>query len=445
MRYFGTDGFRGKANEGLDVEHAYKIGRFVGWYYGARQERKARVVLGKDTRRSSYMFESALVAGLVASGADAYMLHVIPTPGVSYETLDGRFDCGIMITASHNPFTDNGIKLVNSEGYKMDEDVLERIEDYIDDKVEVPLATGDAIGCTVDYMQGRNRYIASLIASANFSLQGVKVGLDCANGAASSVAKPVFDALGADVRVISNAPDGFNINVDCGSTHIERLQRHVVEQGLDVGFAYDGDADRCLAVDERGRTVDGDLILYICGKYLHKHGRLAAGTIVPTVMSNYGLFKAFDEASLSYVTTDVGDKNVYACMRENGYSLGGEQSGHIIFGDIERTGDGIMTSLRIMEVIRAERETLSQLAAPVRLYPQQLVNVRVADKAAAMESVNVKEAVREAEEFLGGNGRVLVRASGTEPLIRVLAEAPEDALCTQANDIVVRALEPFGV
>lgn len=445
MRYFGTDGFRGKANEGLDVEHAYKIGRFVGWYYGARQERKARVVLGKDTRRSSYMFESALVAGLVASGADAYMLHVIPTPGVSYETLDGRFDCGIMITASHNPFTDNGIKLVNSEGYKMDEDVLERIEDYIDDKVEVPLATGDAIGCTVDYMQGRNRYIASLIASANFSLQGVKVGLDCANGAASSVAKPVFDALGADVRVISNAPDGFNINVDCGSTHIERLQRHVVEQGLDVGFAYDGDADRCLAVDERGRTVDGDLILYICGKYLHKHGRLAAGTIVPTVMSNYGLFKAFDEASLSYVTTDVGDKNVYACMRENGYSLGGEQSGHIIFGDIERTGDGIMTSLRIMEVIRAERETLSQLAAPVRLYPQQLVNVRVADKAAAMESVNVKAAVREAEEFLGGNGRVLVRASGTEPLIRVLAEAPEDALCTQANDIVVRTLEPFGV
>ena len=445
MRYFGTDGFRGKANEGLDVEHAYKIGRFVGWYYGARQERKARVVLGKDTRRSSYMFESALVAGLVASGADAYMLHVIPTPGVSYETLDGRFDCGIMITASHNPFTDNGIKLVNSEGYKMDEDVLERIEDYIDDKVEVPLATGDAIGCTVDYMQGRNRYIASLIASANFSLQGVKVGLDCANGAASSVAKPVFDALGADVRVISNAPDGFNINVDCGSTHIERLQRHVVEQGLDVGFAYDGDADRCLAVDERGRTVDGDLILYICGKYLHKHGRLAAGTIVPTVMSNYGLFKAFDEASLSYVTTDVGDKNVYACMRENGYSLGGEQSGHIIFGDIERTGDGIMTSLRIMEVIRAERETLSQLAAPVRLYPQQLVNVRVADKAAAMESVNVKAAVREAEEFLGGNGRVLVLASGTEPLIRVLAEAPEDALCTQANDIVVRALEPFGV
>ena len=443
MKYFGTDGFRGRANEGLNVEHAFKIGRFVGWYYGARQERKARIIIGKDTRRSSYMFESALVSGLVASGADAYMLHVIPTPGVSYETVDGRFDCGIMITASHNPYSDNGIKLVNDEGYKMDEDVLEKIEDYIDGTVEVPLATGDAIGCTVDYMQGRNRYIAHLIASANFSLQGVKVGLDCANGAASSVAKPVFDALGADVRVINNAPNGYNINVDCGSTHMERLQRHVLEQGLDVGFAYDGDADRCLAVDERGHVVDGDLILYICGKYLHKHGRLAAGTVVPTVMSNFGLFKAFDEASLSYVKTDVGDKNVYACMRENGYSLGGEQSGHIIFGDIECTGDGIMTSLRIMEVMRAERETLSQLAAPVKLYPQRLDNVRVTDKNAAMEAPAVREAIGQAEQFLQGNGRVLVRASGTEPLVRVLAEAPDNDLCRQTNGIVLKALEPF--
>ncbi|ERL06184.1 phosphoglucosamine mutase [Olsenella profusa] len=443
MKYFGTDGFRGRANEGLNVEHAFKIGRFVGWYYGARQERKARIIIGKDTRRSSYMFESALVSGLVASGADAYMLHVIPTPGVSYETVDGRFDCGIMITASHNPYSDNGIKLVNDEGYKMDEDVLEKIEAYIDGKVDVPLATGDAIGCTVDYMQGRNRYIAHLIASANFSLQGVKVGLDCANGAASSVAKPVFDALGADVRVINNAPNGYNINVDCGSTHMERLQRHVLEQGLDVGFAYDGDADRCLAVDERGHVIDGDLILYICGKYLHKHGRLAAGTVVPTVMSNFGLFKAFDEASLSYVKTDVGDKNVYACMRKNGYSLGGEQSGHIIFGDIECTGDGIMTSLRIMEVMRAERETLSQLAAPVKLYPQRLDNVRVTDKHEAMEAPAVREAIGQAERFLRGNGRVLVRASGTEPLVRVLAEAPDNDLCRQANDIVLTALEPF--
>ena len=443
MKYFGTDGFRGRANEGLNVEHAFKIGRYIGWYYGANRGRKARVVIGKDTRRSSYMFESSLIAGLVASGADAYTLHVIPTPGVSYETIDGNFDCGVMITASHNPFTDNGIKLVNGKGIKMDEGVLEKVEDYIDGKFEVPLATGEAIGRTIDYMQGRNRYIAHLIASANFSLKGVKIGLDCANGSASSVAKPVFDALGADVRVINNAPNGVNINVDCGSTHIEQLQSHVVEQGLDVGFAYDGDADRCLAVDERGRLVDGDLILYVCAKYLNKHGRLSGGTVVPTVMSNYGLFKALDIAKLSYETTAVGDKNVSACMRANGYSLGGEQSGHIIFGDIETTGDGIMTSLRLMEVIRAEREKLSELTRPVKLYPQQLVNVRVADKDAAMEASEVKAAVEAAEKYLEGNGRVLVRASGTEPLVRVLAEAPEESLCEQANAIVLEALEPY--
>ena len=324
MKYFGTDGFRGRANEGLNVEHAFKIGRYVGWYYGANQGRKARVVLGKDTRRSSYMFESALISGLVASGADVYMLHVIPTPGLCYETLDGGFDCGIMITASHNPYTDNGIKLVNHEGYKMDEDVLLKIEDYLDGKVEVPLATGNAIGRTIDYMQGRNRYIAYLIASCGFSLQGMRVGLDCANGAASSVARPVFDALGADTYVINNAPDGFNINVDCGSTHIETLQNFVMYNRLDVGFAYDGDADRCIAVDEKGDVVDGDLILYVCGTYLKKHGKLAHDTVVPTVMSNFGLFRAFDDAGIKYEATAVGDKNVYACMRENGYSLGGE-------------------------------------------------------------------------------------------------------------------------
>ncbi len=443
MKYFGTDGFRGRANEGLNVDQAFKIGRYVGWHYGLEQGRKARVVIGKDTRRSSYMFEAALVSGLVASGADVYMLHVIPTPGVCYEVVDGSFDCGIMITASHNPFTDNGIKLVNREGFKMDEAVLERVEAYIDGEFEIPLATGNEIGCTVDYMQGRNRYIAHLIASANFSLQGVKVGLDCANGAASSVAKPVFDALGADVRVINNAPDGFNINVDCGSTHIERLQRLVVEQGLDVGFAYDGDADRCLAVDDRGRVVDGDLILYVCGKYLNKHGRLAGGTVVPTVMSNFGFLKALEIAQLNYETTAVGDKNVFACMRENGYSLGGEQSGHIIFGDIEKTGDGIMTSLRVMEVIRAERETLAELVRPVRLFPQKLVNVTVEDKDAAMGDDSVAAAVAAAEERLAGNGRILVRASGTEPLVRVMVEAETEDLAAELADSVadvIRAL-----
>ena len=440
MKYFGTDGFRGEANCGLNVEHAFKIGRFVGWYYGARRERKARVIVGKDTRRSSYMFESALVSGLVASGADAYMLHVIPTPGVAYETVDGCFDCGIMISASHNPYTDNGIKLVNSDGFKMDEDVLQLIEDYIDGTSEIPLATGDAIGCTVDYMQGRNRYIAFLIASANFSLQGFKIGLDCANGSASSVAKPVFDALGADVRVINAAPDGFNINVDCGSTHIERLQRHVVEQGLDVGFAYDGDADRCLAVDERGRVVDGDQILYVCGVYLNKHGRLSGATVVPTIASNFGLLTSLKEASLDAQPSGVGDKNVYAKMREGGYSLGGEQSGHIIFGDIERTGDGIMTSLRVMEVIRAERETLSQLAAPCHLLPQAQEAVRVSDKDAALNDTGVQKAIANAEALLGDKGRVLVRKSGTEPVVRVLVEAPSQEEAKRVLDSIVAAL-----
>ena len=441
MKYFGTDGFRGEANRGLNVEHAFKIGRFIGWYYGARRDRKARIIVGKDTRRSSYMFESALVSGIVASGADAYMLHVIPTPGVAYETVDGCFDCGVMISASHNPYTDNGIKLVNADGFKMDEDVLELIEEYIDGKGDVPLATGDAIGATVDYMQGRNRYIAYLIASANFSLQGLKIGIDCANGSASSVAKPVFDALGADVRVINAAPDGFNINVDCGSTHIERLQRHVVEQGLDVGFAYDGDADRCLAVDEHGRVVDGDQILYVCGVYLNKHGRLSGGTVVPTIASNYGLTESLKQAGLSAEPSGVGDKRVYAKMREGGYSLGGEQTGHIIFGDIERTGDGIMTSLRVMEVLRAERETLSQLAAPCKLFPQAQTAIRVADKDAALEDPAVVRAVRAAEKQLAGTGRVLVRKSGTEPVIRVLAEAPDQADADAAMKLIAAALE----
>ncbi len=445
MKYFGTDGFRGKANEGLNVEHAYLIGRYVGWYYGLRLGRKARIVLGKDTRRSSYMFESALVSGLVASGADAYMLHVIPTPGVCYEVVDGGFDCGIMVSASHNPYYDNGIKLVNSEGYKMEEEVLEQIEDFIDGKVEVPLATGDAIGCTVDYMQGRNRYIAHLIASANFSLQGFKVGLDCANGAASSVAKPVFDALGADVYVINNVPNGFNINVNAGSTHIENLQSFVVRNGLDVGFAYDGDADRCIAVDENGHVVDGDLILYVCGRYMAKYGRLVKDTVVPTVMTNFGLIKALEEVGIQAVATDVGDKYVYACMRENGYTLGGEQSGHIIFGDLETTGDGIMTSLRVMEAVRVEKETLSTLTRPVKLYPQRLVNVPVIDKHAAMQAPEVLAAVDKANEALGGIGRVFVRASGTEELVRVLSEAPDEETCAKASAPVLEALKKIEI
>ena len=444
MKYFGTDGFRGEANVGLTVEHAYKIGRFVGWYYGANRGAKARVIVGKDTRRSSYMFEAALVSGLVASGADAYMLHVIPTPGVAHQTVEGCFDCGIMISASHNPFCDNGIKLVNSDGFKMDEDVLELIEDYIDDKSEVPLATGNHIGATVDYMQGRNRYIASLIASANFSLQGVKIGLDCANGSASSVAKPVFDALGADVRVINAAPDGFNINVDCGSTHMERLQRHVVEQGLDVGFAYDGDADRCLAVDENGEVVDGDRILYICGKYMKEQGNLRNNKIVTTVMSNLGLYKALDREGIGYDKTAVGDKYVYENMSQTGNCLGGEQSGHIIFSKYASTGDGILTSLKMMEVMMARKKKMSELMEGLHIYPQVLENVRVTDKKAAQDDADVQSAVRAVTEALGDTGRILVRESGTEPLLRVMVEAETEEICKKYVDQVVDVVKKKG-
>ena len=440
-KLFGTDGIRGVANETLDCRLAYRVGQAAAISLTKKPGVKPSVVIGKDTRISSDMLEGALIAGLTASGCNVVRLGVIPTPGVAHQTVEGCFDCGIMISASHNPFCDNGIKLVNSDGFKMDEDVLELIEEYVDGKSEVPLATGNHIGATVDYMQGRNRYIASLIASANFSLQGVKIGIDCANGSASSVAKPVFDALGADVRVINAAPDGFNINVDCGSTHMERLQRHVVEQGLDVGIAYDGDADRCLAVDERGRVVDGDQILYVCGVYLNKHGRLSGGTVVPTIASNFGLVKSLELAGLSAVTSGVGDRHVYAKMREGGYSLGGEQTGHTIFGDIERTGDGIMTSLRVMEVIRAERETLSQLTAPCKLLPQAQVAVRVADKDAALGNMGVQNAIAEAEASLAGEGRVLVRKSGTESVIRVLAEAPDQAAADAAMKRIANALE----
>ena len=444
MKYFGTDGFRGRANEGLDVEHAYKIGRFVGWYYGARQAKKARVILGKDTRRSSYMFESALVSGLVASGADAYMLHVIPTPGVSFEVVDGAFDCGVMITASHNPYTDNGIKLVNREGYKMDEDVLELIEDYIDGKTEVPLATGDAIGCTVDYMQGRNRYISHLIASCGFSLQGLKIGLDCANGSASSVARPVFDALGAETHVINNAPNGFNINVDCGSTHIDQLQRFVVQNGLDVGFAYDGDADRCLCVDEKGNVITGDHILYIYGCYMKERGKLLMNTVVTTVMSNFGLYKAFDEQGIGYAKTAVGDKYVYEYMAKNGCRIGGEQSGHIIFSKYASTGDGILTSLKMMEVMLAKKKPMSELAAPLKIYPQVLENVHVIDKKAAQDDADVQAAVKAVAEALGDTGRILVRESGTEPLVRVMVEAPEHETCQKYVQQVVDVIKAKG-
>lgn len=441
MKYFGTDGFRGRANEELTVDHAFKIGKFVGWYYGLRQGRKTKAVIGKDTRRSSYMYENALVAGLVASGADAYVLRVTTTPSVSYVVRHGDFDCGIMITASHNPYHDNGIKLIDSGGYKMSPDVLEQVEAYIDGEFEIPLATGEQIGRAVDYVEGRARYIKSLIESMPCSLEGFRVAIDCANGASTPIAPRVFTALGADVHVISNEPDGFNINMGCGSTHIERLQAYVREEGLDIGFAYDGDADRCIAVDEYGNVCDGDTIMYVCGAHLAKQGKLSGNTVVATVMSNIGLFKALDKLGIGYEKTDVGDKYVSACMQEHGYALGGEQSGHVIFSEYSATGDGINTSLRIMQTLIETGKSLAQLAKPLKIYPQLLKNVKVEDKHAVMEHEAVKAAAADVEAALEGEGRALIRASGTEPLVRVMVEAPTIELCEQYVNKVVEVIE----
>ena len=444
MKYFGTDGFRGQANEGLNVEHAFKIGRFVGWYYGGRRQQKARIVIGKDTRRSSYMFESALVAGLVASGADAYMLHVTTTPSVAWVTHADEFDCGIMISASHNPFYDNGIKLLNGNGEKMEEETILKVEDYIDDKLEIPVATGADIGRTVDYVAGRNRYIGHLISMSRYSFKNVRVGLDVSNGAAWQIAKGIFDALGAKTYVINDEPDGTNINMDCGSTHIEHLQRFVREKKLDVGFAYDGDADRCLAVDEKGNLITGDHILYIYGLYMKERGKLLNNTIVTTVMSNFGLYKALDKVGIGYEKTKVGDKYVYENMVQNGHRIGGEQSGHIIFSKYETTGDGILTSLKLMEVMLAKRKPMSELAAPVVFYPQVLKNVRVKSKPDAQNDPDVQAAVKRVADALGDDGRILVRESGTEPVIRVMVEAGSDELCEKYVDEVVWQIEKKG-
>lgn len=446
-KYFGTDGFRGEANKNLTADHAYKIGRFLGCYYKHEDTNKCKIVIGKDTRRSSYMFEYALVAGLTASGADAYLLHVTTTPSVSYVTRTEDFDCGIMISASHNPYYDNGIKLINAEGEKMDEATIQKVEEYLDGvSGEVPYAERDNIGRTVDYAAGRNRYIGYLISLATRSFSEKKVGLDCANGSAWMIAKSVFDALGAKTCVINNHPDGLNINTDCGSTHIGGLQKYVVENGLDVGFAFDGDADRCLCVDEHGNPVDGDAIMYIYGCYLKERDKLVGNKVVTTVMSNFGLYKAFDKMGIEYEKTAVGDKYVYENMVKNGYRLGGEQSGHIIFKKYATTGDGILTALKMMEVMLEKKATLGELASPFKIYPQKLTNVRVTDKTAAMEDADVQAAVKETESLLGGDGRVLVRESGTEPLVRVMVEAGEMSACEEYVERIVKIVkEKYGV
>ncbi len=441
-KYFGTDGFRGEANKTLTVEHAFKIGRYLGRYYG--QSRKAKVVIGKDTRRSSYMFENALCAGLTASGADAYLLHVTSTPSVSYVARADDFDCGIMISASHNPFYDNGIKLINSNGEKMDETVLAGIEEYIDSDVDLPYAERDEIGRTVDYAAGRNRYIGYLISLATRSYKDYRIGLDCANGSTWQMAKSVFDALGADTYVINNHPDGLNINVDCGSTHIERLRDLVVQNRLDVGFAFDGDADRCLAVDDKGNIINGDHILYVCAKYMKEHGMLGDSKVVTTIMSNMGLYKALDELGIGYEKTAVGDKYVAENMRNNGHLIGGEQSGHIIFGRLANTGDGLLTAIKIMESVTETKQPLSVLASGMTMYPQKLKNVVVTDKDETLNCDEVKSAVKRVEEELGSDGRVVLRKSGTEPLLRVMVEAGTQQLCEQKVDDIIAAMDAAG-
>lgn len=456
-KYFGTDGFRGEANVNLTADHAFKVGRFLGWYYGQLKQRSgsdepARIVIGKDTRRSSYMFEYSLVGGLVASGADAYLLHVTTTPSVAYVVRTEGFDCGIMISASHNPYYDNGIKLINGFGEKMDESVITLIEAYLDGKLEafgkqweeLPLAKRSMIGRTVDHVAGRNRYIGYLISLGMYSFKGLRIGLDCANGSSWNIAKAVFDALGAKTYVINADPDGYNINSNAGSTHIAVLQKFVLEKGLDVGFAYDGDADRCLCVDELGNIVTGDHILYFCGQYMKERGMLTNDTVVTTVMSNFGLYKAFDKLGVGYAKTAVGDKYVYEYMTQNGCRLGGEQSGHIIFSKYASTGDGILTSLKIMEVMLAKKRTLSQLCEGLKIYPQVLENVRVTDKTAAQADAAVQAAVAQVAAELGDSGRILVRESGTEPLVRVMVEAQDMETCRRCVEKVIRVIREKG-
>ncbi len=445
-KYFGTDGFRGEANVDLTVEHAYQVGRFLGRYYGQEaSDRRCRVVIGKDTRRSSYMFEYSLVAGLTASGADVYLLHVTTTPSVSYVVRTEGFDCGIMISASHNPFYDNGIKVINGNGEKLEEPVIEKIESYLDGAIgEIPLARRESIGRTTDFAAGRNRYIGYLISIATRSFKNMKVALDCANGSASAIAKNVFDALGAETHVINNEPNGVNINTNCGSTHIENLQRYVVEKGCDVGFAYDGDADRCLAVDGKGNLVDGDVIMYICGKYMKEQHTLPHDTVVTTIMSNFGLYKAFDRENIRYEKTAVGDKYVYENMSLNGHGLGGEQSGHIIFSKHATTGDGILTSLKVMEVILEKKQPLDKLASEVEIYPQVLKNVRVKDKKEAQEDPAVQAEVSKVAEKLGDDGRILLRQSGTEPVVRVMVEASSLEVCEACVDQVIEVMGARG-
>lgn len=452
-KYFGTDGFRGKANIAPTSEQAYKVGRFLGWYYASKlsgcdnRGYRPKIVIGKDTRRSSYTLEYAIAAGITASGADAYMLHVTTTPSVSYVTVKDEFDCGIMITASHNPFYDNGIKVINRYGEKLDDGTTALIEAYLDGDMErlglegdLPFAVEEKIGCIIDYVAGRNRYIAYLISLASHSYRNLRIGIDCANGSSWSIAPAVFGALGAKVYLIGAEPDGTNVNKDCGSTHIEKLRKLVREEHLDIGFAFDGDCDRCLAVDENGNVVDGDGIMYILAKRLKERGMLDGNTVVATVMSNSGLINAFDKLDINCVRTTVGDRFVYECMQANDYMLGGEQSGHIIIKKYATTGDGLLTAIMLCEEICNKKSTLAKLCDGLSLYPQYTRNIRVSDQKAVMEDSSVQAECKAVEELINGNGRILLRKSGTEPVVRIMIECESEELCTLYADRIANAI-----
>ena len=457
-KYFGTDGFRGEANVTLTSTHAYKIGRFLGWYFSSKLSGctkagyRPRIVIGKDTRRSSYLLEYSIVAGIVASGADAYMLHVTTTPSVSYVTRMDGFDCGIMVTASHNPYYDNGIKVINSRGEKLDDETTSYIEAYIDGDLaslgvlgsDLPLAQRSSIGCIHDYSAGRNRYIGYLISIASNSYKNLKIGIDCANGASWYIANAVFSSLGAQTYVVGNEPNGLNINDGCGSTHLENLQKLVREKHLDIGFAFDGDADRCLAVDENGNVVDGDAIIYILGKRLKAKGTLNDDTVVMTVMSNSGFIASLDKIGIKCVQTAVGDRFVYECMQNKDYAIGGEQSGHIIMRKYATTGDGILTAIMVAEEICDSKTSLSKLAEPIKLYPQYLQNIRVKDKAAVVNDKNVKKEVESVERLINKKGRILLRQSGTEPVIRVMVEAETYEKCVEYTEAVIKVIREGG-
>lgn len=447
-KYFGTDGFRGEANLTLTSLHAYKVGRFLGWYYKKdHKTSRPRIVIGKDTRRSSYMLEYSIVSGIIASGADAYMLHVTTTPSVSYIARTDGFDCAIMITASHNPFYDNGIKVINRWGEKLDDSVTALIEEYIDkdtSKDDLPFAQREHIGKIIDYVSGRNRYVGYLISLASHSYKRLKIGLDCANGASWTIAEAVFNALGAQTTVIGTEPNGLNVNDGCGSTHIDALCKLVKQNHLDIGFAFDGDCDRCIAVDENGNVVDGDKMLYILANRLKSRGMLSNNTVVATVMSNSGLEKSLNNIGVEYEQTQVGDRFVYERMQQGDFSLGGEQSGHIILKKYATTGDGLLSAIMLTEQLCDTKLPLSKLAEPVFIYPQYTKNLRVENKDQALADSDVLGELSRVQALIGKNGRALLRKSGTEPVVRVMIECENIELCKKYADRIISTIKKKG-